>query len=256
MKAINWGPKHAVVLVLLVAICVGVFPEQSCYGRELYKRPTVKGTFKVQMRAVNDMSLTIKEVVDLHKRLKSNLRFRTPQARKEYDKLLENIQRLNGDLKDIEEQIEELDNTKTRLLDDVNDLQEKEKELGERVTGLSTQVSDLEGEKKVIEDENNELLGDVNDLRVDVNDLEGEKKVIEGKNNELLVDVNDLEGDKEELNAEIESLESTKRTIMAWFGGGFGTSLTGIILLVLKITSQKKDIKLKQIQIDKIEKKN
>ena len=227
MKAINWRPKHGVVLVLLLAIGVVVFVEQSCYGRQVFPRPTVKETFKGQMSAVNDMSITIQRVEALHKSLKSKLVFKTRAAELEYDNLLKNIQKLNGDLKNIKEDIERLNNKKAELLEDVNDLEEKETKLGERITGLSTQVSELEETRKTLETENGLLKENV------------------GK----------LEGEKVTLKADVDSLEKAKATIKAWFGGGMFSSIIGIILLVLKITSQKKDIKLKQIQIDKIAKK-
>ncbi|MHC4546174.1 MAG: S46 family peptidase [Planctomycetota bacterium] len=213
METINGRAKHGVVLVLLLAIGVVVFTEQSCYGRRVMeKKPTI--TIKpVQMRTINEMNNTIKKAEALHESLKGKLVFKTTVAKQEYVELLKTIQELNGKAKEIKKEIEELNNKKAELLEDVSELSRKAKELGKSIIVLSKQISDLEKDKE------------------------------------------NLKKDNDVLKEDVDNLETAKATIKAWFGGGMFTSITGIVLLVLKIMSQKKDIKLKQIQIDKIAKK-
>jgi chromosome segregation ATPase len=227
MKTINWRPRHCVSLVLLFSIGAAVLTERSCYGRTvLERRPTL--TIKpVQLKTVNEMNGTISKAIRLHESLKNQLDFKNTSAEKEYGELLKAIRELRDKAEEIRKEVEELNSTRERMLEEVNV---------------------LEGEKKALKDENEELsrkaeeLGkSIGELSNQVGELENDKKNLE-TNNALLKD-------------DVDNLEKAKATIKAWFGGGMTTSVAGIVLLVLKIMSQKKDIKLKQIEIDNITKK-
>ncbi|MHC4692046.1 MAG: hypothetical protein ACYS67_04830 [Planctomycetota bacterium] len=230
MKTINWRPKHGVVLALLLVIGVAVFQEKSCYGtrKPLYKKDlTIKDRLVGQMIKIDEMSINIQKAESLLKSLEGSLGFRNPKAREDYAELVKTIQKLIGKPKEIKDEIQRLSKIRNDTLKEVNELK------GDKKT-LETEKEKLQREKDSIEAENNKLVVDVNDLKVE-----------KGK---LQKDIGSLEG-------KVKSLETAKTKIKAWFGGGMTTSVAGIIFLVLKIMSQRKDIQLKQIEIDKKSKK-
>lgn len=200
METINLRPKHGIVLVLLLAIGVVVFAEQSCYGRELVReKPRIIGRLPTKMISVIEMNKSILKAEALQRNLEKKGIYKGDTVPEALTELRNVIEALKAEAAAIERKIEELNNRKEEM---------------------SGEVERLEGEKTT-----------------------------------LVTERDKLEGEKVTLEADVDSLEKAKATIKAWFGGGMFSSIIGIILLVLKITSQKKDIKLKQIQIDKIAKK-
>jgi len=227
MKTINWRPKHGLSLVLLVAIGAAVFTGQSCYGRTVFERKPTLTIKPVQMKTINEMTSSISKAIKLHESLKSQLGFKTTSAEKEYEELSKAIQELTVKLEEIKKEIEELNNIKDKMLEEVNV---------------------LEGEKKALKAENDELSRKAEELGKSIVELS--KQVVDLEN-----DKQNLEKNNALLKTDVDNLEKAKATIKAWFGGGMTTSVAGIVLLLLKIMSQKKDIKLKQIEIDNITKK-